>query len=173
MFFRPTTRLPGLRHFDEPLPDHSGDPTSILAQLHEHGSPATTAQSGGRYFGFVNGGVLPVALAARLLAGFWDQNSALYAMSPLVARLEMVTEQWLCDLLGLPTNVVAGFVSGSSSAIFCGLAAARYRLLHRLGWDVNQKGLNQAPALRIVTGRQTHGTVVKAVALLGFGIRTT
>ncbi|MEO1019574.1 MAG: aminotransferase class V-fold PLP-dependent enzyme, partial [Pseudomonadota bacterium] len=37
------------------------------------------------------------------------------------------------------------------------------------GWDINRQGFNGAPKLRIVTGRQAHGAVIKAIALLGFG----
>jgi hypothetical protein len=47
------------------LPEEPMDPTRILEMLHRHGSPATVPYSGGRYFGFVNGGALPAALAAR------------------------------------------------------------------------------------------------------------
>ena len=74
-----------------------------------------------RYFGFVNGGVMPVVLAARWLSDVWDQNAALYVMSPLTSKLEEVCESWLKQLFDLPDSVVAGFVSGSSLAIFCGL----------------------------------------------------
>ena len=49
-------------------------PPDVLRLLHEIGSPATVAQGGGRYFGFVNGGVIPAALAARLLTDVWDQK---------------------------------------------------------------------------------------------------
>ena len=44
------------------------------------------------------------------------------------AKLEEITESWLKNLFGLPEDVVAGFVSGTSMAIFRGLADARYRL---------------------------------------------
>lgn len=162
--------LKNLEEFTEDLPIETGNASDILAQLHEFGSPATVAQIGGRYFGFVNGGALPAALAARWLADFWDQNTAIHAMSPIAAKLEEISEAWIRQLLGLPENVVAGFVSGSSLAIFCGLAAARYRVLRNNNWDINHKGLNGAPKVRIVAGRQAHGTVIKAIALLGFGI---
>ena len=156
--------------FVEEIPQSTGNAVDVLEQLNRYGTPASVAQTGGRYFGFVNGGVIPVALAARWLSDFWDQNSALYAMSPVVAKLEEVTESWLRELLSLPDNVVAGFVSGSSLAIFCGLAAARYRIFKNTNWDINKKGFCGAPPVRVVAGRQAHGTVIKAIALLGFGL---
>ena len=161
-----------LARFVEELPASTGDAQEIVKQLHRYGSPASVAQTGGRYFGFVNGGVIPAALAARWLSDFWDQNTALYVISPIAAKLEEVAEGWLRELFGLPEHTVAGFVSGSSLAIFCGLAAARYRIFQNLGWDINQKGFAGAPQIRVVAGRQAHGTVVKAIALLGFGIDT-
>ncbi len=162
--------LQRLAAFDESLPQQSGDAGAILEQLHQHGSPATVAQNGGRYFGFVNGGVVPAAMAARALTDHWDQNCALNLMSPVVSRIEEVTERWLVELLELPKDSAAGFVSGTSMAIVCGLAAARYRILHNQGWDINGRGLNGAPTIRIVTGRQTHAAVTKAIGVLGLGI---
>ena len=162
--------LEGLEAFDEGLPEEPSDSMEVLAKLHRWGSPATVAQMGRRYFGFVNGGTMPAALGARWLADAWDQNAALYLMSPVISRLESVTERWLTDLLGLPEGTAAGFVSGSSMASFSALAAARYRLLERQGWDVNRRGLGEAPPLRIVAGAEAHATVKKALALLGFGL---
>ncbi|QDV72901.1 pyridoxal phosphate-dependent decarboxylase family protein [Botrimarina mediterranea] len=161
--------IAALSAFDETLPDGTGDAHDVLAMLHRIGSPATVNQIGGRYFGFVNGSVVPVALAAKQMASAWDQNAATYASSPLCSRLEGVVEGWLRELFGLPAETVAGFVSGSSIATFSGLAAARYRLLERLGWDVNERGLRESPPLRIVTGDQAHASVAKAINLLGFG----
>ncbi len=161
--------IQNLTHFDEPVPEEPQSGADVLRLLHEFGSPATTAQTGGRYFGFVNGNVVPTALAARWLADTWDQNTALYVMSPIVAQLERVCEQWAVDLLGLPAKTAMGIVGGTSTATMCGLAAARYELLKRQGWDVNEQGLFGAPPLRVVVSEQAHGTVFKALALLGLG----
>ena len=155
--------------FDEPFPEKPCDPDKILRLLHEKGSPATTAQTGSRYFGFVNGGAVPTALAAKWLSDIWDQNSALYIMSPIVSQLEAVCENWLIDLFGLPSETVAGFVSGTSVATICGLAAARNEILNHLDWDLNLKGLFGAPEIRIVLGEQAHSSIFKALSLLGFG----
>ena len=161
--------IKSLAVFNEPFPTEPGNPAEILELLHEYGSPATVAQTGGRYFGFVNGGSVPAALAAKWLSDVWDQSAGLYVISPIASQLETTCEKWLVDLFGLPTGTAAGFVSGSSTAILSGLAAARNELLKRQGWDVNADGLFGAPELRVVVGEQAHASVFKALALLGLG----
>ena len=161
--------LDKLAVFDEPLPAEPGDPYEMLRLLHEYGSPATVAHTGGRYFGFVTGSVFTPVLAAKWLADVWDQLSALYVTSPITATLEAVCEKWLIDVLQLPQGSAAGFVSGTSMATLCGLAAARHELLKRQGWDVSSQGLFGAPPIRVVVGAEAHATVFKALALLGLG----
>ena len=158
-----------LAEFREKLPDQPSDPYRVLEKLHQFGSPATVAQTGGRYFGFVNGGIVPTALAAKWLADVWDQNAALYVISPIVSVLEEVCEEWLVDLLGLPQNTAAGFVSGTSTASLCGLVAGRDYLLRKNGWDVSSRGLFGAPEIRVVLGAGAHSTVYKALSILGLG----
>lgn len=57
--------IEALSSFDEPLPVEPTDGFEMLKQLHHIGSPGTVAQTGGRYFGFVNGATHPPALAAK------------------------------------------------------------------------------------------------------------
>lgn len=161
--------IANLGKFDGNLNEAPASAEEVLAQLHEYGSPATVSQIGGRYFGFVNGSAVPVGVAAKLLGTIWDQNTAMYVLSPIAAKLEAVVEGWLRDIFKLPETVVAGFVSGTSMANLCGLAAARYRLLMNQGWDVNAKGLAGAPPVRIIAGKDAHSTVIKTISLLGFG----
>ncbi len=158
-----------LTAFDEAIPYESQSPEQVLALLQSAGQSNLSAQGGGRYFGFVNGGILPVSLAARWMADAWDQNAALSVMSPLAAKLEEVSERWLVDLLELPEGTAAGFVSGSSTATLCALAVARDALLLRQGWDVRTRGLYGAPMIRVVLGEQAHSSVFKALSLIGMG----
>lgn len=171
---RPVFPSPGvlekLSVFDEPLPGNMGDSEKILTLLHEYGSPATVAQTGNRYFGFVNGGVTPAAIAAKWLSDVWDQNAGLFVISPIAACLEAICEKWLVDLFELPEKTKAGFVSGTSAATLCGLAAARNFLLKQAGWDVHKKGVFNAPKIKIVLGEEAHSTVFKTLSLLGFGL---
>jgi glutamate/tyrosine decarboxylase-like PLP-dependent enzyme len=161
--------LDGLARFDEPMPDAPTDPQEIIALLDEAGSRATIASAGGRYFGFVIGGSLPVTAAANWLAGAWDQNAGLGVASPVGAKLEEVALKWLLDALGLPKTAGIGFVTGATMANFSALAAARHALLQRTGWDVEAKGLFGAPPITVVVGDEVHGSVAKALSLIGFG----
>ncbi|WJG08061.1 aminotransferase class V-fold PLP-dependent enzyme [Aliiglaciecola sp. LCG003] len=158
-----------LKELNIPLPEASEDPAKILGQLNHIGAQNTVPYSVGRYFGFVNGGALPIGLAAKWMADVWDQNAGLYVMSPIAAQTESVCQRWLTELFSLPHGSVAGLVGGTSVATLCGLAAARYRQLSKLNWDLTERGLFGAPSLRIIVGTQTHGTVIKMLNLLGFG----
>lgn len=158
-----------LVELEESIPESSSGAMAVIDLLNEVGSPATVAKLGGRYFGFVCGSAVPAGLAAKELSTFWDQNAALHVLSPITSKLETIVENWLKQLFSLPDGTVAGFVSGTSLATFSGVAAARYRLLQRMGWNVNEKGLFGAPRLRVVTGRHAHSTVMKVVGLIGLG----
>ena len=158
-----------LEHFNEPFPEFSSSSNVVIDLLKKYGEPATLPHIGGRYFGFVLGSVVPASLSAKIMSAFWDQCPAMEVLSPLGSTLETIVERWLKDIFSLPEESVVGYVSGTSSAIFCGLAAARYKILQKKGWDVNNKGLFNAPKIRVVAGKQAHSTVLKAVALLGLG----
>lgn len=161
--------LEGLGALGGPMPTKGEDPRSVLRLLDEFGSPATVASSGGRLFGGVVGGALPVTVAANWLAGAWDQNACLFDFSPVGAYLEDVVLRWLLDLFGLPSNCGSAFVTGTQMADFTALAAARTSVLAREGWDVENNGLFGAPPITVIVGEEVHATMLKALALLGFG----
>ena len=163
--------LAALQRFHEPFPESGCDPEEVLALLDGIGSPATVATTGGRYFGFVNGATLPASLAANWLAGAWDQNAALRIMSPVAAELEEVVIRWVCEALGLPLDCGGGLVTGATMANFTSLAAARYALLTRQGWNVVEDGLFGAPPIEVVVGAEVHASLLKALNMLGMGRR--
>lgn len=152
-----------------PVPEEREDPAMVLALLDEVGSPATIVNAGGRYFGFVNGGAVPAALAANVLAAAWDQNAAMRVMSPVAAALEDIALEWLVELLGLPKGCAGGFVTGATMANFTCLAAARHALLNQVGWDVEAHGLFGAPPITVVIGAEAHVSLRKALGMLGLG----
>lgn len=161
--------ISNLSKFDESLPALPASTRDILNQLGKYGSKATVAQTGGRYFGFVNGGILPSALCSKWLTDAWDQNAALYVISPISSKIEEICEKWLIELLRFPEDTAAGFVSGSSTASMCGLLAGRNYLLANLGYDVSKNGLFGAPEIKVIIGEGAHSTIYKALSILGLG----
>jgi glutamate/tyrosine decarboxylase-like PLP-dependent enzyme len=160
-----------LARLETPLPEAPTDPAIVLSELDTLVAPATMATAGPRFFGFVIGGTLPAALAANWLAAAWDQNAAMASVTPGVARVEAIALGWLVDVLGLPATTEGAFVTGATMANFTALAAARHAVLARAGWDVGADGLIGAPPVTVLTGEEAHPTLLKSLALLGFGRR--
>jgi glutamate/tyrosine decarboxylase-like PLP-dependent enzyme len=152
-----------------PLPELPTDALEVLTDLAESAEPGLVSSPGGRYFGFVIGGSTHAALAADWLTSAWDQNAGLYVCGPSAAIVEEVAGAWVTELLGLPSGVSFGFVTGCQMAHVTALAAARYRVLARVGWDVNEQGLCGAPPIRVFVGAERHVTVDRALRLLGLG----
>jgi len=155
--------------FDGALPEMPDDPHKVIDLLDRYGSPATMAMAGPRFFGFVIGGSLPVALAADWLAAAWDQNTGYYNITPATARLEQTALRWLLELFELPRDAGGAFVTGANVANFVGLAAGRHAVLERAGWNVEADGLFGAPPITVVVGNEAHPTLIKALGMLGLG----
>jgi glutamate/tyrosine decarboxylase-like PLP-dependent enzyme len=152
-----------------PLADKGMDAGQVLDELVADTAGGINGSAGGRFFGWVIGGSVPAALAADWLTAVWDQNAASYACAPAETVIEDVAGIWLKDLLGLPPSASVAFVTGSQMAHVTALAAARNALLARYDWTVEQRGLMGAPPIRILTSSQRHGSIERAVRLLGFG----
>lgn len=161
--------LEALSQFDETFPEKSSSLEAVIAQLDDLGAPATVATTGPRYFGFVQGGILPTALAATWLTTAWDQNGGLRILSPVNAKLEDIAIEWLAQAFDFDESIAGGFVTGATMANFTGLAAARHHLLARKDWDVEAKGLYGAPEIKVVVGEEVHVSLLQALQMLGFG----
>lgn len=168
----PPVDLAGLREaLGGQLREESEDPVRVIDTLARAADPGLVAQPGPRYFGFVTGGSLPVALATDWLTSAWDQNTGFYVMSPAAAVAEEIAGTWLADLLGLPQNASVGFTTGATMANFTALAAARHSILKQVGWNVEREGVAGSPPITVVAGDETHVTVNAALRLLGIGDR--
>ena len=153
-----------------PLPPDGEDASRVIDLIGREGHLASMASAGPRFFGFVIGGSLPVALAADWLTSAWDQNTGLYVAAPATSVMEETTARWLVDLFGLPPQSSVGFVTGGQMANFTGLAAARHEVLRKAGWDVETQGLMGAPPLHVVVSREAHATIFASLRLLGLGL---
>ena len=161
--------LDALRAFDVPLQDASMSPDAVIDELDRIGSPATVAIAGPRYFGFVNGGALPAALAVNWLSTAWEQHGGFHVSSPGSTLLEQIALRWITELLALPRESTGAFVTGTTAAHVTALAAARDALLGCSGWNAGAQGLFGAPPLTVIAGAEAHATLFKALGILGLG----
>ncbi len=155
-----------------PLTEEGERPAKVIDLLAGAAERGAVASAGPRYFGFVIGGSLPVALAADWITSAWDQNAGIFVTSPLVSVIEEVAREWLLDLFDLPRNAGVGFVTGGQMANFTALAAARDAVLRRAGYNVEEHGMIGAPAVNIVITAEAHITIYASLRMLGFGTRT-
>jgi len=151
------------------LPDAGSDAVDVIEDLARRADPGIAGIAGGRFFGFVIGGELPAALGADWLTSVWDQNAGLNSLTPAAAAAETVAGQWIVQALGLPGGTAVGLVTGAMMANYTCLSAARQAVLARQGWDVNRRGLFEAPQVRVVVGQDRHDTIDRAVRFLGLG----
>jgi glutamate/tyrosine decarboxylase-like PLP-dependent enzyme len=152
-----------------PLTDEGAPAEQVIEDLVSDSAGGIVASAGGRFYSWVIGGAVPAALAADWLTSAWDQNAGLYAAGPAAALVEEVAGEWLKELLGIPVGASFAFVTGCQMAHVTCLASARHAVLQRRGWDVERRGLARAPAIRILASRERHGSVKRAVRLLGLG----
>ena len=151
------------------LPDEPTEAAAVIDMLARCVEPGLMAMPSGRFFGWVIGGTLPAAMAADWLTSAWDQNSGMRFATPGTVAVEEAAAAWLLDLLGLPAGADVGFVTGATMANFTGLAAGRQQVLTDHGWDLDRRGLNGAPRIRVLVGEERHGTIDLALRYLGLG----
>ena len=167
-----TSRIEDLRRaLGGELRDESMDAEAVIDLLARAGDAGIVASTGPRFFGFVVGGALPVSVAADWLTVTWDQNAGIYVLSPTASVVEETAARWLVDLFDLPRDASVGFVTGAQMANLTALAAARYEVLRRVGWDVHTDGLTGAPRVHVIAGGDVHITIARALRLLGMGTR--
>jgi glutamate/tyrosine decarboxylase-like PLP-dependent enzyme len=153
----------------KPLSRYGLPAEQVIRELAADVDGGLHAVASGRFFAWVIGGSLPAALGADWLTSAWDQNAHNYGTGPAAAITEEVVGGWLKEIIGVPSQSSFALVTGCQMAHFTCLAAARHALLARRAWDVEANGLSGAPAIRVMSSDQAHGSIDRAVSLLGLG----
>lgn len=166
----PTATIEELRQrLAKPLAESGMPADQVIDELVRDAEGGIMGSTSGRFFGWVIGGTLPVALAADWLTSTWDQIAASNLTAPAEAVVEEVCGEWLKELLGIPRSASFAFVTGCQMAHTTALASARHKLLRDRGWDVERQGLSGAPPLKILTTESRHESILRSVRLLGMG----
>ena len=152
----------------QPLPNEGVGADKALSDFMTRYGEGLSGSAGGRYFGFVTGGVTPAALAGDWLTSAFDQNATGYgdSVAPLV-ELEAIS--MLLELFGLPKTFSGVFVTGATMSNVTGLALARQWAGKERGIDVAEEGLREP--IPVLAGT-AHSSVYKSLAMLGMGRRS-
>jgi glutamate/tyrosine decarboxylase-like PLP-dependent enzyme len=151
------------------FPDGPTDPREVLELMDDVGSPATMGFSSPRFYGWVIGGVHPVALAADWMVSAWDQPTYAAEASPATVAMEAAAVSWIKEAAGLPESSWGVFVTGTTVGHIVSLAAARSAVLAAEGWDATGQGLFGAPPITVVVGEEVHPSLIKALGVIGLG----
>ena len=109
-------------------------------------------------------GVLGEALTAAL-----NVNAMLWRTSPAATELELLTLDWLREMLGLPADFFGVIADTASSNTLYALAAAREL---RPELRIREQGMaarDDLPPVFIYCSEEAHSSVDKAAMTLGFG----
>lgn len=149
------------------------DANSVCAHIVKDILPALNGQgSSARYYGFVTGGVLPIAEWADNVVTRMDQNVQVHLPAQTVATtLEASALQMLADVLGLG-NTFAGrtFTTGATASNILGLACGREVVVGQVGELGLLAACVKAGVEEIqVLASAAHSSVYKAAGVLGLG----
>ncbi len=150
---------------NEPVPRHPQGEEAVYEQFRREVLPYRNGNLHPRFFGWVQGNGMPLAMLADMLASGMNPHLAGFNHAPALVEQKVIS--WLAALMGFPENASGVLESGGTMANVLGLAVARHA---RAGVDVRKEGLQsgQAP-LTVYCSTETHGWVQKGVELLGIG----
>ena len=135
-----------------PSPPEEGEPfAAVLRDLDEILLPAMTNWQSPRFFGYFAISAAEPAILAELLAATLNQVAFIWRTSPASTELELLTLDWLRQLLGLPGGWHGHIEDSASTSTLAALIAAR----HVTGGS------------RVLCSDHAHSSVEKAARMLG------
>ena len=167
----PGVRPGELRRALPQSPPPRGEPMDrILEDFQTLIVPATTHWNHPAFMAYfanssTSAGVLGEALTAAL-----NVNAMLWRTSPAATELELLTLDWLRQMLGLPSDFFGVIGDTASSNTLYALAAAR-EMHPKL--RIREHGMvarTDLPPIFIYCSEEAHSSVDKAVMTLGFGL---
>ena len=146
------------QQFREPIPLHGMDPDELLEMVQRDILEQNYHRMHPRDFAYVTAPGNFIGVLADTLAAGYNIFGGAWISSPSGAMIELVTIDWLRQLMGMPESTGGIFTTGGSIANLTGLAVARHI---KLGHDMQNS--------TIYLSDQTHASVPKALRTLGFG----
>ncbi|HWR36782.1 MAG TPA: pyridoxal-dependent decarboxylase [Clostridia bacterium] len=153
------------RRLDEPLPAHGQSPEAAYEQFNELVRPYCNGNAHPRFWGWVQGSGLPLAMIADMLAAGINPHMAGFDQAPRLVEEQVL--RWLSSMMGFPDTASGLMTSGASMANTVALTVARSA---KADWDVRREGVRAGSwQLTAYCSEETHSCIQKAMELLGIG----
>ena len=151
-------------------PIHSESMEAILADFRRVIVPGTTHWNHPSFMAYFANSATGAGVLGETLAAALNVNAMLWRTGPAESELELLTLDWLRQMLGLPEGMLGIIGDTASSNTLYALAAAR-----ELQPDlrIREAGLSQRPELPpllVYCSEEAHSSVDKAVMTLGLGL---
>ncbi len=108
----------------------------------------------------------PPSLMAEMLTSTLGAQCMSWQTSPAATELEERVMTWLGKMIGLPEAFTGVIQDTASTATLCSLLTARE--VHS-GFEINSKGMQQAPRFAVYCSSETHSSIEKDVKIAGLG----
>lgn len=147
---------------------HAPQPfADVLADLERIVVPGLTQVQHPRYFGWFPSNASLSAVLGDLAASGLGALGITWQSAPALTEVEEVMMEWLRELTGLPATWKGVIQDTASTACLVALLAARERAT---GYSEAGGGIQERDKpLTVYTTAHAHSSVVKAVALAGYG----
>lgn len=150
-------------------PLHGEQMDTILEDFQQLIVPATTHWNHPAFMAYFANSSTAAGVLGEALTAALNVNAMLWRTSPAATELEILTLDWLRQMIGLPAEFFGVIADTASSNTLYALAAARE--LHP-ELRIREQGLTareDLPRILIYCSEEAHSSVDKAVMTLGFG----
>jgi len=168
--------LPGVepgdvRHALPQAPPPRGEPMeAILEDFKRVIVPATTHWNHPAFMAYFANSSTAAGVLGETLTAALNVNAMLWRTAPAATELELLTLDWLRQMLGLPAGLFGAIADTASSNTLYALAAAREMHPELRIREQGMAARTDLPPVFIYCSQEAHSSVDKAVMTLGFGL---
>ncbi|HEY6089070.1 MAG TPA: pyridoxal-dependent decarboxylase, partial [Gemmatimonadaceae bacterium] len=168
--------LPGVRPGElrdalpQSPPAHGEQMDTILEDFQRLIVPATTHWNHPAFMAYFSNSSTGAGVLGEALTAALNVNAMLWRTSPAATELELVTLDWLRQMIGLPAEFFGAIADTASSNTLYALAAAREMHPELRIREQGMAARADLPPVFIYCSEEAHSSVDKAVMTLGFGL---
>jgi aromatic-L-amino-acid decarboxylase len=152
-------------------PPSRGEPMEmILEDFKRVIVPATTHWNHPGFMAYFANSSTAAGVLGETLTAALNVNAMLWRTAPAATELELLTLDWLRQMLGLPAGLFGAIADTASSNTLYALAAAREMHPELRIREQGMAARTDLPPVFIYCSQEAHSSVDKAVMTLGFGL---